>query len=179
MKQINKNINNLDEIVLNKLNNKLKIEIFNLSNEEKAYIAGFLDGDGSILVQIIKVNYSYKFTFRYTIQFVQKKQYHNIMLWLKSKLKVGNIRIRKDNISEYAITSKYAIALIIKELMPYLKIKKKLGKFILKIIEEELKIKNKLDFLKVCKMVDETIKLTYSKKRKITSNIVEQYFNSL
>lgn len=82
--------------------------------------------------------------------------------------------------SEYAITGKYAVAIIIKELLPYLKIKKELGQFILKIIKEEEKIFSIEDFFKICEMVDDmTVKFTYSKKRKITSLIVKQYFNSL
>lgn len=168
----------LNNILNNKINNNLKIEIEKITSEDKAYIAGFLDGDGSLLTQIIKGSYKYGFTIRYTIQFVQSKKNHNIMLWLKSRLKVGNIRIRKDGISEYAITGKYAVVLIIKVLLPYLKIKKELGYLILKIIEEDVNVLNKFDFLNVCMLVDTTLKLTYGKKRKINSEIVKQYFDS-
>jgi hypothetical protein len=97
---------------------------------------------------------------------------------LKSRLNVGNIRIRKDNISEYAITGKYAVALIIKVLLPYLKIKKELGYLILKIIEEDCNISCQQEFLHVCGLVDSTLNLTYGKNRKINSLIVKQYFDS-
>jgi len=175
---IHSNKNFLDNILDNKINKNVKIEIEKITNEDKAYIAGFLDGDGSLLAQIIKGSYKYGFTLRYTIQFVQSKKNHNIMLWLKSRLIVGNIRIRKDNISEYAITGKYAVALIIKVLLPYLKIKKELGYLILKIIEEDCNISNQQEFLKVCVLVDSTLSLTYGKMRKINSSIVKQYFDS-
>jgi hypothetical protein len=91
---------------------------------------------------------------------------------------VGNVRICKDNISEYAITGKYAVALIIKVLLPYLQIKKELGYLILKIINDDCKILNKEDFINICILVDSTANYTYSKKRIITSAIVKQYFNS-
>lgn len=168
----------LNNILDNKINNNLKIEIEKITNEDKAYIAGFLDGDGSLLTQIVKGSYKYGFTIRYSIQFVQSKKNHNIMLWLKSRLSVGNIRIRKDNISEYAITGKYAVALIIKVLLPYLKIKKELGYLILKIIEEDCNISSHQEFLNVCILVDSTLNLTYGKLRKINSSIVKQYFDS-
>ena len=168
----------LDKVLEEKINDKWKTEIINMSSEEKAYISGFLDGDGSLLVQIVKGNYKYGFTRRYTIQFVQSKKNHNIMLWLKSRLQVGNIRIRKDDISEYAITGKYAVAFIIKVLLPYLKIKKELGVLLLKIIEADLNVLSNEDFLKVCFLVDSTIKYTYGKKRKITADVVKQYFDS-
>lgn len=175
---ISLNKNSLNVILDNKINNDWKIEIEKITNEDKAYIAGFLDGDGSLLTQIIKgSSYKYKFTIRYTIQFVQNKKNHNIMLWLKSRLKVGNIRLRKDNISEYAITGKYAVALIIKVLLPYLKIKKELGYLILKIIEEDCNVLNQVDFLNVCILVDSTLNYTYGKKRKINSSTVKQYFD--
>jgi len=171
--------NILDNILNDKINSDWKIEIEKITNEDKAYIAGFLDGGGSLLTQIVKGTYKYGFTFRYTIQFVQNKKNHSIMLWLKSRLKIGNIRIRNDNISEYAITGKYAVALIIKVLLPYLKIKKELGYLLLNIIESDIKIVNKVDFLKVCLLVDSTLKYTYGKQRKITAEVVKQYFDSL
>lgn len=168
----------LNNILDNKINNDLKIEIEKITNEDKAYIAGFLDGDGSLLTQIVKGSYKYGFTIRYTIQFVQSKKNHNIMLWLKSRLNVGNVRIRKDDISEYAITGKYAVAMIIKVLLPYLKIKKELGYLILKIIEEDCNISCQQEFLHVCILVDSTLNFTYGKNRKINSLIVKQYFDS-
>ena len=55
-----------------KLNNMI-----NLTNIEKAYIAGFLDGDGSIMAQIIKSEtYKYGFTIRISIVFYQKTEKH-------------------------------------------------------------------------------------------------------
>jgi hypothetical protein len=82
MKHNDINVNLGESVDLNnKINNNLKIEILKLSNEDKAYIAGFLDGDGALLTQIVKDNsYKYKFYIRYTIQFVQNKKNHNIML---------------------------------------------------------------------------------------------------
>jgi hypothetical protein len=76
-----KNEEFFENILNKKINNNLKIAIEKITNEDKAYIAGFLDGDGSLLTQIVKnPSYKYGFTIRYTIQFVQKKKNHNIML---------------------------------------------------------------------------------------------------
>ena len=45
----------------------------NLTNIEKVYIAGFLDGNGSILAQLVKSkDYKYGFTVRISIVFYQK-----------------------------------------------------------------------------------------------------------
>ena len=51
--------------------------MINLTENEKAYIAGFIDGDGCILSQIIKrEDYKYKFQIRVSITFYQKKKRH-------------------------------------------------------------------------------------------------------
>lgn len=154
--------------------------IKNLTELEKAYIAGFLDGDGSIIAQIIHdKTRKYKFYIRISIVFYQKKDKHWFILWLKKKLSpYGYTRIRSDNISEFTIVAKESVKKILIELYPYLKLKRNLCKLILKIIELSDKVETEADFLKVCKKVDETAKLTYSKKRKITEEYVRDYLGS-
>jgi hypothetical protein len=45
-----------------------------LNNEQLAYLAGFLEGDGCILAQIVKGGqYRYKYTIRLNVVFYQKK----------------------------------------------------------------------------------------------------------
>jgi len=49
-----------------------------------AYIAGFLDGDGSIFFQIIpRKDYKQKFQIRSSIAFYQKTECSEILEWLK------------------------------------------------------------------------------------------------
>ena len=49
------------------------INFNHVTTEDKNYIAGFLDGDGSILTQLVKgSNYKYNFTIRVSIVFYQK-----------------------------------------------------------------------------------------------------------
>ena len=52
---------------------KLK-QINKLNEKELSYIAGFLDGDGSIMAQIVKDKKSYKYghTIRVTVFFIKK-----------------------------------------------------------------------------------------------------------
>ncbi len=52
-----------------------------------AYIAGFLDGDGSIFFQLIrKEDYRVGFQIRSSIAFYQKTKNEQILLWLKEQL---------------------------------------------------------------------------------------------
>jgi intein-encoded DNA endonuclease-like protein len=53
-----------------------------------AYIAGFLDGDGSIFFQIVpRKDYRQKFQIRSSIAFYQKTDNVEILDWLKKYLK--------------------------------------------------------------------------------------------
>lgn len=150
-----------------------------LTQIDKAYLAGFLDGDGSILTQIVKDNTrKYKFYVRISIVFFQRKDNNWFIIWLQKKFKpYGYIR-QRENMSEFIIVGKEPVELILRELYPYLKLKKTLCKLVLNIIEVLNKVETEADFLKVCIKVDETAKYTYSQNRKITYNFVKDYLNS-
>ncbi len=79
--------------------------------------------------------------------------------------------------SEFVIVAQTPVETILKELYPYLKIKKPLCRLVLSIIQDLKAVKTEADFLKVCIKVDETAKYTYSKPRKIDSTYVRQYLN--
>lgn len=148
----------------------------NLEEKDLAYLAGFIEGDGCFLTQIVKGStYKYKFTIRISVVFYQKKQNHWFFLWLKKLLGFGYIRDRKDGMLEYVITGIKPVQNLILLLKPYLKLKLSLAKLVLKIIENLENVKTEADFLEVCRLVDETAKYTYSKKRIITSVFVEEF----
>lgn len=151
-----------------------------LTELDKAYLAGFLDGDGSIITQIVfDKTRKFKFYIRISIVFYQLSKNHWYILWLQKKFKpYGYIRKRNDNMSEFTIVAKEPVKIILKELYPYLKLKRTLCRLILNIINLLDKVETKTDFLKVCEKVDEAVKYTYSKKRKINSNFVKNYLES-
>ncbi len=143
-----------------------------------AYIAGFLDGDGSIFFQIVpRKDYKQKFQIRSSIAFYQKKDYAEILEWLKSIFGAGYIRHRKTGMSDYTIVESKEVKKILELLQPYTKLKKKqveLGLNILKKLENK---KSDEDFLDICKLVDNFKELNYSKKRTITSETVTKFIS--
>lgn len=150
-----------------------------LTNEEKAYIAGFLDGDGCILSQIVKGSYRYNYTIRVSIIFYQKSSRYWFLLYLKRKLTIGNIRYRPDGMCEYNIVGLKNVKLLLLMLQKYLVVKKELCQLVLKIIEDVCLVESFEDFLKVCILVDKSSKFRDSKKRKITSEVVKSAYKSL
>lgn len=147
-----------------------------LTIEEKNYIAGFLDGDGSIFAQIIRGNnYEYNFRIRLSIGFYQKKNKHWFMLKLKKLLGgYGHLRIRKDEVSELVISGTGPVKEILSQLKDSLILKKKNASLVLKIIEKKRKVNSKTEFIEVCKLVDKVAELNYSKNRLVTSETVKQ-----
>ena len=140
-----------------------------------AYIAGFLDGDGSVFFQIIpRKDYKQKFQIRTSIAFYQKSEYVWILEWFKKQFESGYIRHRKTGISDYTIVESKKVKEILSLLQPYVKLKKKqidLGIEIFKKLENK---KSNKDFLEICKLVDKFKDLNYSKKRTNTHEIVSK-----
>jgi len=57
-----------------------------MREETKAYIAGFLDGDGSIMFQLIeRKDYIYGYQIRASICFYQDSSHKEGLKWLKEK----------------------------------------------------------------------------------------------
>ncbi len=140
-----------------------------------AYIAGFLDGDGSIFFQIVpRKDYRQKFQIRTSIAFYQKKEYVEILNWLKEIFGVGYIRNRKTGMSDYTIVDSKEVKKILLLLKPYVKLKKKQVELGLEIIEKLDNKKSDKDFLEICKLVDKFKELNYSKKRTITYETVSK-----
>ena len=133
-----------------------------------AYIAGFLDGDGCLMAQLVRhKDYVYGYQIRLSIVFYQKLQNVEHLVWLKKYFKSGYIRDRKDGMAEYTIVGVKPVAEIVKKLKPYLRLKKKPAEILLTISRMPRKPKPK-EFLKFCKLVDESAKYNYSKKRKMS-----------
>jgi LAGLIDADG endonuclease len=75
-----------------------------ISDISKAYLAGFLDGDGCINAQIIRrTDYRLGFQIRVSLTFFKSTKRHWFLIKLHKQLKCGSIRKRKDGISEYTI----------------------------------------------------------------------------
>lgn len=86
---------------------------------------------------------------RVSIYFYQKTKRHWFLLWLKKKLQYGTLRKRKDGMSEYCIVGTQPVKTILNLIYDKLRIKHKLCKLILSIIEDLKKVQTSKDFLKV------------------------------
>ncbi len=140
----------------------------NFSSTISAYLAGFLDGDGSIYVRI-KPNPTYRYGFQiapYIVLFQSNQDRKNFER-ICSLIGLGILRERKDGILEYSINRAENLKLFLESVRPFLILKRKQAELMLKILAKKEKVKNHKDFEKLAQLVDTYRELNYSKKRKI------------
>lgn len=106
-----------------------------VNSENLAYIAGFLDGDGSIMLQLHRRN-SGKDVFRVktVICFYQDSKHLKEIEWIKEVLGHGYVYTRNDHISELRIEGFQRVFEILLKLQPYLRFKRKQVKLMLDLI---------------------------------------------
>lgn len=92
---------------------------------EKAYIAGFLDGDGSIMLQLKKRNDTvHGSRFMATICLYQDSRHDKPLHWIRKCLNAGYISSRNDGMTELRINGFTTVKNILIELEPYIRFKK-------------------------------------------------------
>lgn len=98
-----------------------------------AYIAGFLDGDGSLMLQLKKrKDGKVKYRFMATICFYQDIRHKDDLNWIRSVFDIGYFSNRNDGMSELRINGYKSVRLILEQLLPYIRFKRVQAKALLK-----------------------------------------------
>ena len=103
------------------------------SDIDRAYIAGFLDGDGSVMLQIKKRKDGNISSHRFmaTICFYQDARHAKPLMWIRKVLGIGHIAYRNDGMAELRVNGFGQIERILESLLPFIKFKKIQAKNIL------------------------------------------------
>ena len=138
-----------------------------LSPIKKAYVAGFLDGDGSIYVRA-KPNSTYKYDFQIAlyVALFQSVKNRDKFTELCDLIGYGKMRERKDGILEYVIDRIADIEEFLECVRPFVKLKEKQLELMLKIIDLKGKVEDKEDFEALLNLIDSYRELNYSRNRK-------------
>ncbi len=100
-----------------------------------AYIAGFLDGDGSIMLQLHRRDGGKDiFRIKTVICFYQDHRHHQDILWIQNVLGCGYVYIRNDRISELRIEGFQRVLETLLKLKPYLRLKRKQVDLLIELI---------------------------------------------
>ena len=133
---------------------------------QRAYLAGFLDGDGSIYVRL-KPNKTYKYDFQiapYIVLF-QSKKAEKLFQKICALVDYGYLRERKDGVLEYTINKQKDIIDFLKLIKPYLILKQEHAQLMIDILLTKQAVSNRKDFVQLARMIDRFRDLNYSKKR--------------
>jgi len=153
-----------------------------VTKEELAYIAGFLDGDGCIMLQLIyRHDYVFGYQIRASIVFYQKTRYTSFLESLKQKLEYGYIRQRNDGMCEYTIVGVEPVEKVLKLISPYLKLKKAQADLAMKVLAQMPGRGKKLTIkllISLAYEVDKFADLNYSKRRTNTSKSLIDFLKS-
>ncbi len=140
-----------------------------------AYLASFLDADGSIYVQL-KSNTSYRYRFQVYAQitFYQAAKAKAFLEDLCALTTFGYIRERRDGICEYIIGDTESMLALLDSIEPYLRLKKEQAQLLRTIIMRKQNITSAQEFVALAELVDRFRELNYSKKRSNTADVVRQ-----
>lgn len=106
------------------------------SKIQLAYIAGFLDGDGSLMLQLKKRSDSKRaIRFMATICFYQDTRHKKTLYWIKEVLDIGYISNRNDGMTELRINGYKQMRNILISLLPYIRFKKLQAQALLRACE--------------------------------------------
>jgi hypothetical protein len=148
------------------------------SKSVRAYIAGFLDGDGSIIFQIVRrLDYRLGFQIRASICFYQNKSGIEGLRWLTKHLCRGTIRERAGRMCDLTIVGTEAVAEILIMVRPFVIFKRRQVEAGIKLISvlSEMKRSDPGDFQAAADLVDRFARLNYSKNRTITAHVVREH----
>ena len=103
-----------------------------VKKDERAYIAGFLDGDGSLMLQIKKRADTTKgMRLMATICLYQDTRHEKNLFWIRKILGIGYITQRNDGMTELRINGFAQCTRILLDLAPYIRFKKKQARALL------------------------------------------------
>ena len=142
-------------------------KIANLKPVELSYIAGFLDGDGSVMSLVEKHNEKrYKIRIRVLVEFTQHNDNIIVLKYLQRKIGGGNIYRSLRNVWKYSIKAQKLVKKLLKALYPFSVLKKRQIKIALIVLS--LSLDNPKGLLRAAKLSDDISKRNLrSKSRKI------------
>lgn len=146
------------------------------TKEDWAYIAGFLDGDGSIMMQFKVRTDTKKLRVMFTVCLYQDTRHEKPLFWIRDKIGIGYFSRRNDGITELRINGYAQIERLMKSMQPYVKFKKKqvaITLKALKILEE--KGYSKVSLLQIAELSEQISQENYfSSRRKYTPTQIKK-----
>jgi LAGLIDADG endonuclease len=144
-----------------------------------AYLAGFLDGDGSIHFQLVRQRqYKFGFYIRSSVSLTQSTSARSGLEHLQRQIGGGYLRDRGTGISDLVVTSRPLLITILEGVQPYVIFKREQVRRALDLLPRIVARMGPHQFLQLAHEVDAFATLNYSKKKHISAVDVEQHLRS-
>lgn len=146
-----------------------------MTKEQKAYLAGLIDGDGSIILQLRRrEGMRFLFRIKAVVIIYQDVKCYNETEQLHEIIGYGYLYERNDRMNEIRIEGFDKVADLLKKIQPYLRFKKQQAKLMLEALKIVSNKKYSIDdFVKICELSDKISECNYSSKnRKYTKEYV-------
>lgn len=148
-----------------------------MNSQQRSYLAGFLDADGSIMLQFKKrEDVRFKYRAKAVICFYQKDKDKQGLERLRDIARVGYVYSRNDNMAEWRVEGHARVKEFLLKLLPHLRFKRRQAQLILqalKILEKKGYSAN--DLLKVCQIANKISEINNApRQRKNTYQSVKK-----
>jgi hypothetical protein len=147
---------------------------------EASYLAGFLDGDGSIHFQLVKQRqYKFGFYIRASTSFTQSTSARSGLEHIQRLIGgSGYLRDRGTGMSDLVITSRPLQQVLLEAVAPYVIFKKEHVRRALWLLPQIRPRPSAEEFLRLAREVDAFATLNYSKSKQISAADVEHHLRS-
>jgi hypothetical protein len=146
---------------------------------DASYLAGFLDGDGSIHFQLVRQReYRYGFYIRASLSLSQSSSARHGLEHLQRVIGGGYLRDRGTGMSDLVVTSRPLLIETLRAVEPYVVFKRehvRRALWLLPQLGPRLEVQ---EFLRMAREVDAFAALNYSKTKRISAVDVEQHLRS-
>jgi hypothetical protein len=165
------------------LHSKVNTVDKNYSKVFLAWLAGFFEGDGSILCYVDRAKgYKFKFRIRVLIKLSQKS--NKVLYEIRKDLELGNVLLnkRKDsklNYFDLIIANQDDVLLFINLIKPYVRFKNNQLEIAIKILSKRRLISSEKDLLQLAKLADSLsiLNIKSNNDGKKYTTMIKEYFN--
>ena len=146
---------------------------------DASYLAGFLDGDGSIHFQLVRQReYRFGFYIRASLSLSQSTSARHGLEHLQRVIGGGYLRDRGTGMSDLVVTSRPLLVETLQAVAPYVIFKQEHVRRALWLLPQLGPRLDAQEFLRMAREVDIFAALNYSKTKRISAVDVEQHLRS-
>ncbi len=151
-----------------------------LEASQASYLAGFLDGDGSIYFQLVRQNgYRFGYYIRASLSLPQSTPARHGLEHLQTIVGGGYLRDRGTGMSDLVVTSRPLLSDILIQVEPYVIFKREHVQAALRLLPQIRPGLSAEEFLRLAREADAFAALNHSKTKRITAADVERHLRGM